>query len=185
MRRIKVIFLAEWFLRSNGVSRVVYELAKRMSKSCKVSIAAYKHKIDKRWNREVDVIPIKYSPLKYKNIFTLRQLLLKEKPDIVHSHSVMGVAAKLARLPYISTYHGWGLLEELIHSVGNPIIRLSYTFPLYYASLKLSDKVTTVSKLVQERLLKFGIESEVIPNGVSDTFFQLRRERDSKYRLLL
>ncbi|MCD6547246.1 MAG: glycosyltransferase family 4 protein [Nanoarchaeota archaeon] len=171
-------------MKSNGVSRVVYDLATELSKRHDVSVAAYSHKIDKDLSKDVNVLPIKYSRFKYYNILNFKRVLKNNHPDILHSHTSLGISAKLVGIPYLSTYHGWGIFEDLLYGGGCFLVRLAYTLPVQYLSLKGADRVTTVSKLVKYRLKRVGITSKVIPNGVSNTFFNVSHKRNNLFRLL-
>ena len=183
---MRILLTTEWFIRENGVSNVVYNLYNHLSVRHDVAVAAYEHKISE-FDKPVKVFPIRYHKFKYLNILNLKRIIREFNPDIVHSHTCMGLTAKLTGLPYVSTYHGWGLFNEAFNSsnITNLLIKLSWSTPMYFLSMKFSDRVTTVSKYISNKLKKIGIHSTVIPNGIPKEYISKPRKNINHKRINL
>ena len=170
---MKILVIAKWVVRWNGMSRVVYELSKRFKKDHEVRIAVYKDYIDPEWEKE-----FKIYKLQHRGLFALKEIrkIIKEyKPDIIHSHDWLGLLASFSNTPHVATTHGhwpmnWffslrtfigGIIQEIPHEV----------------KMHLADEVISVSKYGQRLVKNRGIKSEIIYNGTDDGFFKPSKKK--------
>lgn len=113
-------------------------------------------------------------PLDYTLMWRLREMIHRERIDIIHTHTITGnfyarMAALLSRKPInlVTTVHSW-LLDEL---QGPPWVRLR-NYLRFKRELLLSERVTqyiSVSNSLKEKMCEFGIpeeKTEVIENGI-------------------
>lgn len=176
---MRILVIIKWMVRWNGASKVAYELSKRFSSSGHdVRIVAYGDHIDPDWGKEFT-----FYRLKSKGLFAiskLRSIVREYDPDIIHSHDWLGLFVVGQGIPLISTNHSnwpvnwfFGLdtfFAGIIQGIPNEI-------KLYF-----SDKVVSVSNYQQKQLLKHGINSDVIYNGVDDGFFEPPNEKMERNR---
>lgn len=163
---MKILVIAKWMVRWNGMSRVVYELSKRFKRDHEVRIAVYKDYIDPEWEKEFEVYK-----LQRRGLFALKEIrkIIKEyKPDIIHSHDWLGLLVSFSNTPHVATTHSnWPMnwFFSLRDFVGGIIQEIPHEIKMY-----LSDKVVSVSEYQQEKLKKWEIGSKVIYNGVDEEF---------------
>lgn len=168
---MKILMLSRWFVRWNGMSRVAYEVSRRVSRKYDVTVVSHKGYVDEEWKKEVDVIEIGKSPLRPDSIFDVRDVILRERPDIIHSHGILGFAAFLSRHPYVVTYHGNWPYEWFL-GLKNLFSAMVFS-PVMYVEMKAADMVVSVSCFSQGMLKRlFGIDSIVIHNGIDDVFWE-------------
>lgn len=105
-------------------------------------------------------------------IWRLYRFLKKEDIDIIHTHTINSnfygrVAAKLAKIPVITTTHSY-MIDELKGLKSNPRMALLF-FQIDKIISNWSDKFIAVSPGIKRRLLDHGVpleKIEVIPHGV-------------------
>ncbi|UMZ74847.1 glycosyltransferase family 4 protein [Natranaerofaba carboxydovora] len=101
----------------------------------------------------------------YKNVFKLKELIKKTKPDIVHSHGykaslIVAMAKSMVNFSWITT----------IHNFQTSSIRRK-TFKFFVKNiLNRADKIQLVSNSLKRELISVGIDEEkctVLYNGIS------------------
>lgn len=157
-----------------GVETHVENLAPLLAKECDVTVlvrACYEpENVNDRWNN-VSIKRI-WSP-KSKALEAIAHTFLGvlyaavKRPDILHIHaigpSIMVPLARVLGLKVVITHHGpdydrqkWGRMAKWVLKTGE------------YLGAKYSNKVITISKTIQKLIIdKYGIHSELIPNGVT------------------
>ncbi len=122
--------------------------------------SALKDRIEDLGVRYIEADNIADKSFSKDGINTLKEIITKEQPDIVHTHASLSarIAAKLLGVPVINTRH-------CIEPKRNSVIRLAYRI----INRLLSDRAVAVSKAVYHNLEDDGIPSEklsLIYNGV-------------------
>ncbi len=178
---MKIIFVVSGMNNPNvGMPVVVTNLAKQLKKrGNSVLIYSSLKKDEEVHNRQSTIHYLRFhdNPLinKFKAIRNLLYLLKefqREKPDIVHINGFhiltidAAIAARLLRIPYITTLHGLETMTE------EQIPRID---PLFYRIvLTKSSAITAVSEFIKKNAQKArrikGIK--VIKNGVDTTQFR-------------
>jgi L-malate glycosyltransferase len=102
------------------------------------------------------------------------RIIVKYKPDVIHGNWVVptgliaAIAGRILHVPVLNTAHGMDL-------------RISERQPiraLFDLAARLSDKTIIVSESMRSR--KILQNSEVIPMGVDEQFFEINPDRNSK-----
>src|SRR3989344_3946688 len=184
-----------------GVGQVVRELAKRQIKEGhEVHVFAPDWDKSKRINKKyelIDKIHVHrcYHYVKMANFSTfwpyLLPKLLKEKPDIIHSHLfahphfvLSAIASKILKVPHIHTTHcPWSDAPRSL--IGNFGILISYN-TLSRLALKSSSKVIIITPWENKFVRKYGARKKQIiniPNGMSRDFFKKIKNNDIKNKL--
>lgn len=165
---MKILILTKGMVRWNGASRVVYELSRRFKIEHEVRIAVYNGYIDPEWEKEFEIYK-----LQHKGLFAfkeIREIIKEYKPDIIHSHDWLGLLALFSNTPQVATTHSnWPMnwFFSPMTSVAGIIQEIPHELEMH-----LADKVVSVSKYQQEKLRNRRIKSEVIYNGIDESFFQ-------------
>ena len=168
---MKVLVLSRWFVRWNGMSRVAYEISRRVSRKYDVVVVSHRGYVDKEWEKDVDVVKIGKSPLRPDSIFDVREVILREKPDVIHSHGILGFAAYLSKYPYVVTYHGNWPYDWFL-GLKNFVSAMVFS-PVMYVEMRAADVVVSVSCFSQRMLRRlFSVDSIVIHNGIDDVFWE-------------
>jgi glycosyltransferase involved in cell wall biosynthesis len=184
-----------------GVKQVVEELAKRQSKQ-----GHDVHVICSDWDKN-KTIEIKHEIIdgvkihRCKNLFSLvnfatfwPSLFSKIREgnfDVIHSHAfghlhfvLSAFAAKSIGIPHVHTTHcPW--TSEHRSTVGRMGVIMSYNF-VSRAALKVTDKIIAITPWEMNFIKKFGGREErivVIPNGMSNSFFDRVKNNDFKKKL--
>lgn len=103
-----------------------------------------------------------------KNVFLIRKIIKKEKPDILFLHSTFaGVIGRLASIGYkckvIYNPHGWSFKMKITFSK-----KIIYAFIEFFLSF-LTDKLIVISKSEYSAARKLGISPsklEIVYNGI-------------------
>lgn len=170
-----------------GVEKVVYEVAKRLSRmGCEVNVATLgKNTLDVYM---VDGIKVYSLPsIDLTKIFNLQLTLPKRvtealslvkdiSPDIVHAHniffttSILGVLAKLFyKRKLVLTVHLGSLQNLALTGYVKAFAVTCYERLIGRIMLAASDAITAVSKSVKKHVIALGAPPEkifLIPNGV-------------------
>lgn len=168
---MKILILSRWLVSWNGMSRVAFEIAKHLMHKFDVRIISYEGYVNKDWEKEIEIIKIKKNPKDLSSLIDIRNIILREEPDVIHSHGVLGLSAFLAKYPYMVTFHGnWP--HEWLLGVRYFVSALTLA-QLMVIEMKKAFKVISVSNFSKKVLKEiYGIESTVIYNGISEQFFQ-------------
>lgn len=168
----------------DGPGRTILQSATMVDEdSCKIMIGAFfndsheKHAyINEAERLRLDILPIKESSAFDRQV--IRQILdaiSRHSINILHSHdfrsNIFGlICAKRARIPIISTCHGW---------ISNGIKGKIYT-NIDKLSLRFFDEVISVSDTMRKQLLAMGIADDrisVIRNALIVDNYQPDRSR--------
>ena len=101
------------------------------------------------------------------------QLILKERPDIIHGNWIVptgliaSIAGRLTGVPILNTARG---MDTRVSEKG-PVKHL------FNLAVRLSDKVTVVSEAMKDRAVLE--DAEIISSGVDTLFFEISPDYDS------
>jgi len=145
----------QYSLGHGGIETMIVGIVNEQVKTEQVSLIIINNLVDEKLlakvNKRVQIIRLNRKP-KSKNPFFILELnyfFLKIKPDVIHSHipDIVNLIAPFFRNKVILTRHNT-----------NSSFAIPY-FPKY-------KKIYSISKSVQQELLKYGFSSEVVYNGV-------------------
>ena len=124
---------------------------------------------------QLDAIPvIPMAIYMVSGLIKALRLTAEQKPDVIHGNWILptgliaAIAGRMLRVPVLNTAHGMDL-------------RISERQPiraLFDLAIKLSDKTIIVSPSMKSR--KILQNSEVIPMGVDELFFEINPDRSKK-----
>jgi len=192
---VKILMLTDYFYPyvGGGVEKVVYEIAKRLSRmGCEVSVATLgRNTMDVYTVDEIKVYSLRSMDL--TRIFNLQLALPKKitealrlvediSPDIVHAHniffttSLFGVLTKiLYKRKLVLTAHLGSIRNLALTGHMKAFAVTCYEHLVGRVMFATSDAITAVSKSVQSHIVTLGAPLEktfLIPNGVDIEEFQ-------------
>ncbi|MDQ0338497.1 glycosyltransferase involved in cell wall biosynthesis [Caldalkalibacillus uzonensis] len=134
-------------------------------------------------------IPCYYLPMNsiidMRAIFSLRRLITKLKPDIIHTHGVRGnfigrLAAYNLEIPVVTTVH------SSIYYDYSTLLKKWFYHRIEQWTRPLTDQFITVSKSLKHELINDGVapnKVSVVYNGISDDLLNSDKKRDIRKEL--
>ena len=114
-----------------------------------------------------------------KERFYLKKFILEDMPNVIHAHWTYEYAqATIAsKLPHIITVRDWA---PYIFRINFKLYRLMRLIMNHF-TLKKTKNITSNSPYIAEKLKKYyDLDSEVIPNGAKNSFFNLNEKNFNK-----
>ena len=175
----KICMICPFYFPSLGGAEILtYELAKSLAKDNEVSIVSLSSNSDSGRidfeNKNLRVFPIlkKGKIGLVKNFFSIFKLLVRERFDVIHVHSVFpsafwGIAGKILRIPVIVTSHGGDIQKN--KDIGYGARLNKKVAVIIWLILKLIDIHVVVSKCMIKDSVEAGSDLSkvrVVYNGI-------------------
>ncbi|RJQ32849.1 MAG: glycosyltransferase family 1 protein [Actinobacteria bacterium] len=193
----KLLIVAPYFYpQSGGLENYAYQMAKRaLEQGYQVTVLTstdtHKIEIEHLYGLDIYRLPIQFrlsnTPINLKWYWTIKEVLKKEKPDIINVHmpvpglpDMVCMAAKNTKT--IITYHAGSMKKGRLFIDG--FLRAYERFFLPMALIK-ADKIICSSDFVKDNFLaKYQKKTQTITPGVDTSVFTKRTEAPNNRNIL-
>ena len=135
------------------------------------------------------ILRVYSASLDYSWLRTIKDIILKERPDVLNAHMPVPCLSDLAiylakkyKIPSILTYHNDVTGETFFKR----FIAKSYYVLMGYRTLHIADIIITTSKIYAYKspyLNRFLNKIRIIPPGIDKKYFRVYCSKEIKYRL--
>ena len=191
---MKVVVIAPYFPpHIGGMENYAYNIGKRLKEKYgwEVVVVTSNHEERKYKEEQMDGMKIYRLPRWFKIsntpvnpmwLFSIRRILIEERPDIINAHSPVPFISDITsltagKIPLVTTYHSGSMIKP--SSIWNPLIFL-YELLFLPMIFRKSQKIICCSPvLMRQNLKKYKDKANYVTPGVDTKVFKPSRERST------